>query len=155
MPAYSFVEIGIGNASELLTIKKGKLMNILLADDDPMSLLHLSHMLEDEGHQVHTVNDGWEVLQEIEKTNFDLIISDIFMPQISGLLLGNLVKQFYPMTVPVLLISGQLSNEVITAGLKIGAAGFLAKPVDKKVLLRMIDKIMLDKMQGGDKSIPA
>lgn len=129
--------------------KEGKIMNILLADDDPMSLLHVSHMLEEEGHHVRTVCDGWEVLQEIEKEDFDLIISDIFMPHISGLLLGNLVKQFYPITVPVLLISGQLSNEVITAGLKVGAAGFLAKPVDKGDLVRMIDKLR------GGKSIPA
>lgn len=118
-------------------------MKILLADDDAFTLSIIASYLEGEGYDVVTVNNGWEALQKIEEEDegFDMIVSDIFMPEVSGLMMGNLVKQFYYSKTPLLLISSNNTAAVRRAVDQCGADGFIPKPVSKTQLIDMVHQL--------------
>ncbi|HLC83678.1 MAG TPA: response regulator, partial [Bacteroidia bacterium] len=70
-------------------------MKILVVDDDRLMLQAISYKLKDSGYEVVLAEDGYEALNIIDKIKIDLIISDVMMPNISGLGLLSLLKQFY------------------------------------------------------------
>ncbi|UPT65673.1 MAG: response regulator [Sphingobacteriales bacterium JAD_PAG50586_3] len=117
-------------------------MKILLAEDDVFTLTILQGYLEENGYDVVTVTNGGEALNKLEnETGFDLILSDIFMPVVSGIMMGNLVRQFYFSTTPVILFSGTDNAAVRRAANLAGADGFLPKPISKDRLLKTISDI--------------
>lgn len=114
-------------------------MKILLADDDVFTLTLLQGYLEGYGYVVVTVTNGGEALYKLEnETGFDLILSDIFMPVVSGIMMGNLVKQFFFSNTPVILFSATDNAAVRRAANLAGADGFLAKPITKDKLIKTI-----------------
>lgn len=114
-------------------------MKILLADDDAFTLTLLQGYLEDNGYEVVAVTNGGEALYKLEnETGFDLILSDIFMPVVSGIMMGNLVKQFFFSNTPVILFSATDNAAVRRAANLAGADGFLAKPITKDKLIKTI-----------------
>ena len=75
-----------------------------------------------------------------EKQELDLIISDILMPNLSGLSLLSLLKQFYFNKIPVILISALDQSPVILSSLGLGADDFIAKPINFQELLLRVKK---------------
>lgn len=117
-------------------------MKILLADDDQFTLAVLSSYIEADGHQVIPVTNGWDALNKLEtEGKFDMIISDVFMPEISGLMIGNLVKQFFYFKTPLILISSNNTAAVRRAITQAGADGFLTKPINKTDFISLIHTI--------------
>lgn len=115
---------------------------ILIADDDPKIRKHLSFILENANYQVKTVENGRKALDLILEQDkrgqpFDLLLSDIEMPDMSGLeLLDELA--FYEIPLPVIVITGFGDKELLTELLRKGCRDYLAKPVDAhKVLDRV------------------
>lgn len=114
-------------------------MKVLLADDDPFILAIFGRYLEEAGHKVIAVNNGWQALKKLEtEKRIDIIISDVFMPEVSGIMMGNLIKQFYFSRVPLLLMSTNNSAAVRRAASLAGADGFIVKPASKAILLQAI-----------------
>lgn len=113
-------------------------MKILIADDDKMILEAVAHNLEGNGYEVLRADDGFQVLDIIEKEKVDLIISDVMMPNISGLGLLNLLRQFYLSRIPVIMISSLDKADIIFHSLGLGAVEFLSKPIDFDKLLRLV-----------------
>lgn len=115
-------------------------MKILVVDDDELMLSALSHQLKIGGHEVMIANDGYEALDAVDKSKIDLIISDIMMPNISGLGLLSLLKQFYFNKIPVIIISSLDKADVVLHSIGLGAADFLKKPINFKNLMKIIKK---------------
>ena len=115
-------------------------MNILVVDDDQMILDSISHFLNTEGYHVITADDGLKALDIIEKRDLDLIISDILMPNLSGLSLISLLKQFYFNKIPVILISALNQSPVILSSLGLGTEDFISKPINFEELLSKVKK---------------
>ncbi len=105
-------------------------MKILVVDDDPMILEAISHCLRANGIEVLTAKDGFEAIKIAQDGNLDLIICDIMMPEMSGLSLLCLLKQFYFNKIPVIIISSLDKAEVILSSLGLGAEDFISKPID-------------------------
>lgn len=116
-------------------------MKILIVDDDRLMLDALSHYLEAEGYEISIAEDGFQALDLIQKQKIDLVISDIMMPNISGLSLLNLLKQFYFNNIPVILISSLDQGDLILRTLDLGAIDFLTKPIDFKKLSLLVKKL--------------
>lgn len=117
-------------------------MKVLLADDDAFTLNLLQGYLEDSGYDVVSVTNGGEALQILEnETGFDLILSDIFMPVVSGIMMGNLVKQFFFSNTPLILFSGTDNAAVRRAANLAGADVFLSKPISKDKLIKTIAEV--------------
>lgn len=120
-------------------------MNILLIDDDPLTLEFLRKGLESNGHVVTTAENGFNALCLLEDHRFDSIICDIFMPQISGLVVANIVSHYYGSAVPLLLMSSNKNiGQFIRTQLKPGY-DFIQKPVSIPDLVYWINQ----KKTGG------
>lgn len=115
-------------------------MKILIVDDDKMILQTISHSLKNNGYEVETVENGFAALNVLEKQKIDLIISDVMMPDISGLGLLSLLKQFFYNRIPVIIISSLDKTDIILHSIGLGAIDFVAKPIDFKELLALVKK---------------
>ncbi|MFI5149353.1 MAG: PleD family two-component system response regulator [Bacteroidia bacterium] len=105
-------------------------MKILVVDDDPLTLEAISNCLKADGNDVIAAGNGFEAISRTKDQHLDLIISDIMMPDMSGLSLLCLLKQFYFSPVPVIIISSLDKADVILSSLGLGADDFISKPID-------------------------
>jgi DNA-binding response OmpR family regulator len=115
-------------------------MKILIIDDSKLILKTVSFYLQKEGYETIISEDAFQALEMIQKEKIDLIIADIMMPDLSGLELLNLLKQFYFNTTPVILISSLDKTDVITKALAMGAVDYITKPIDFKKLGILVKK---------------
>jgi DNA-binding NtrC family response regulator len=100
---------------------------ILIVDDDHAMRLALSESLESCGYSIESAENGGDALNLFSKTNFDLVVTDMRMPGMTGIEVLKGVKNMAP-DVPVILITayGTVSNAV--EAMKEGAAEFIMKP---------------------------
>lgn len=115
-------------------------MKILIVDDDSLMLEAISHKLKNDGYEVVLAEDGYEALSIIDKVKIDLIISDVMMPNISGLGLLSLLKQFYFNNIPVIIISSLDKADMVLHSIGLGAVDFIRKPINFKKLSQLIKK---------------
>ena len=121
-------------------------MNRILVVDDETSMRQLLEItLRKEGHRVTTARSGRKALQAFEKASYDLVISDIKMPDMSGVEVLRHVKGVAPDT-PVIMITAYSSAETAVDALRLGAYDYIAKPfkVDE---LKITIKNALEKKQ--------
>lgn len=104
-------------------------LEILLADDEPSIRLTVADALEDMGHVVTQCADGAEAIEEIERRNFDVVISDIRMPKADGIAVFERVRARSPGTDVILMTAYAAVNDAVEA-MKEGASDYLTKPFD-------------------------
>ena len=103
--------------------------NICIVDDEPSILNTLSSILEDEGYQVSLAKSGTEALKLIRAEPPELVILDIWMPEIDGLETLKRIRQQFP-NLMVIMMSGHGSVETAVKATKLGAYDYLEKPLD-------------------------
>jgi DNA-binding response OmpR family regulator len=105
-------------------------MKVLVVEDDLVTLQTIAFALEAEGHEVVTASDGKKALDIIhQEEGIGLVISDIMMPNMSGLGLLTALHQRFGNTLPVLFISA-LDHGHLISSLSIGTTEFISKPID-------------------------
>lgn len=117
---------------------------ILVIDDDKLILMTLKRLLKREGYDVITALNGQTALRHMEEDGFDLIISDIKMPQMDGIETIRKIREFlaeyHKTPIPELFITGYAKEDVYQKALELHAAGYIEKPFDLKELLTNIEK---------------
>jgi CheY-like chemotaxis protein len=83
---------------------------ILLAEDDNAVRAFVTRALEHDGHEVTAVEDGSLALEALSKRGFDMLLSDIVMPELDGVALALKVAKDYP-GLPVLLMTGYAERQ--------------------------------------------
>lgn len=112
--------------------------SILLVDDDELLRETLRDTLEYAGYEVQAAADGAKALQHFRDHGADLIIADIFMPEMDGLALLRAVRGIDP-KVPIIAISGQTGNaDYLGFATRFGAHSTLQKPFALKLLLETV-----------------
>jgi len=107
---------------------------ILVIDDERSIRNTLKDILEFEKHQVTLAENGKQGLEAAQNGDFDLIFSDIKMPEMDGIeLLGHLIE--LNIEVPIVMISGHGNIETAVECIKKGAFDFIVKPIDLNRLL--------------------
>ena len=107
---------------------------ILVIDDERSIRNTLKDILEFEKHQVTLAENGKQGLEAAQNGDFDLIFSDIKMPEMDGIeLLGRLIE--LNIEVPIVMISGHGNIETAVECIKKGAFDFIVKPIDLNRLL--------------------
>ena len=101
--------------------------SILIVDDNPNMSSLLSEMLEVFDYQSVRASDGSDALDKLSETEFSLVITDMRMPNMTGLELLREVKGRFP-DIPVVLISGYAVSDVQDDTESAKPDGFLAKP---------------------------
>jgi len=107
--------------------------SILIADDDNSILLLLSKVLGTNDHELTLANDGKEAIKQIKEKHFDLIISDLQMPEVNGIDVLQAGKKKNP-EIEVLILTGHASVKSAVSAMKLGAYEYLTKPVDVEEL---------------------
>ena len=100
---------------------------ILIVDDEESMRDFLSIMLHREGYQVDTAVDGAQAVVHLREHNYDLVISDIKMPRMSGLELLAHIKERTPETVVLMVTAFSTTDEAVEA-MKQGAYDYITKP---------------------------
>ena len=113
---------------------------ILIVDDDEMDRILLSEILHRAGHEPLFAPDGQAALKIWKKSEVDLVVTDIVMPELSGLELLEAMKEEDPW-VRVIAISGITAKKLNEAA-RSGALAILTKPVDPEELLLEIEKAL-------------
>jgi len=117
--------------------------SILAADDSPSIQQMVRLTLEAEGHEVVTVGDGTEALDEMDTEQFDLVITDINMPQMGGFELIKKLRKIadYQVT-PIICLTTESNNEYKRKGKEAGANGWIVKPFDPSALIKIINRLL-------------
>ena len=102
---------------------------ICIVDDEPSILHTLSSILEDEGYQVTIAKTGKEALKVIQREPPDVVMLDVWMPEIDGLEVLKRVREQFP-NVMVIMMSGHGSVETAVKAIKLGVYDYLEKPLD-------------------------
>lgn len=104
---------------------------ILVVDDDPVNLQVLTTILPEENYEVETVLSGKEALEKVDEEAWDLIISDVMMPKMSGYQLTRFIRERFSISeLPIILLTARGSSEDIYTGFIEGANDYVTKPVD-------------------------
>jgi putative two-component system response regulator len=112
-----------------------KKRDILIVDDDPISLKLLEKCFEADGYRVQKADNGLDAWEKIIEQNFNLVIADWEMPFMNGIeLCKNIRRGNSPGYTYVILLTGRNANEDITVGLDAGADDFISKPCDREEL---------------------
>ncbi|MCE5313335.1 MAG: sigma-54 dependent transcriptional regulator [Nitrospiraceae bacterium] len=113
---------------------------ILVAEDEEITLKHLVNALRIEGYEADGVSDGPAALRRFETGSFDLLITDVKMPDMSGIELLNEVKSKYADT-DVIVLTGFGTIGSAVEAVKSGAHDYITKPFDLDELLLKVGKI--------------
>jgi EAL domain-containing protein (putative c-di-GMP-specific phosphodiesterase class I)/CheY-like chemotaxis protein len=116
--------------------QEGDSPRALVADDDEAVLRAHARVLSSKGFEVVTVRDGDSAVQALSQASFDVVLSDIDMPKMSGIQLLERVRE-HDLDVPVLLITGAPTIESAIKAIEQGALRYLVKPVDPADLVKV------------------
>lgn len=120
--------------------------NILVIDDDKLIAITLRRLLTREGYNVATALNGVRALALIQKSDFDLIMSDIKMPGMDGIETVKKIRDYLTQNnkkpVPEIFITAYAKEEVYKKALNLKAAGYIEKPFDIKTLLESVAKVI-------------
>lgn len=107
--------------------KESQKLSILIVDDEEDILNVLKLILTKEGYQVDTALDGKQALQLFLKKPYDIVLTDLKMPEIDGMELLERIKEIRPET-EVLIMTAYASVESAVLAMKKGAADYIVKP---------------------------
>ncbi len=111
---------------------------VLLVEDDPRVASFILRGLEENHYQVKTVSKGHEAVKEVMENDFDIIILDIMLPDITGFEVCEILRN-RKITVPILILSALDTPQEKVKGLQSGADDYLAKPFLFEELLARIN----------------
>ena len=125
-------------------------LKILLLDDEPIVGKRLKPALEKMGYSVETYQDPVEALKRIDEREFDVVVTDIYMPEIDGIQILEHVMSRCPRT-RVIIITGYAMMEMARRAMDKGAFDFIAKPFNPDELRKVVARAAgeLDAPQTG------
>lgn len=114
---------------------------ILVVDDEKTVCDSMKKILSRKGYDVDNTMNAEDAVKKINETNYDLVITDLMMPKISGIELLQIVKEHYP-ELEVILVTGYASIESAVQATKLGAADYLPKPFTPDELMEITKKAL-------------
>jgi two-component system response regulator (stage 0 sporulation protein F) len=123
--------------------RRGKLMKILVVDDEEGARDLFHTILSDEGYDVSLANGGEEALDLFKNNQFNLVITDIKMPVMDGLQLLQEIRKLGSKT-DVIMVTAYGEVESYLKAMSLGAAEYINKPIRIKELKRIVHKILTE-----------
>lgn len=109
---------------------------ILIVDDNPQNLQILGKQLQEKNYEIEFAINGPAALEWIDIKQFDLILLDINMPEMSGFDVCKIIRSNQDMNnVPIIFLSAETERESILRGFELGAQDYITKPFDSRELI--------------------
>jgi CheY-like chemotaxis protein len=116
--------------------------NILIVDDSDVDRMLMEGLLRQKpGFVVIAADNGTMALQKLEEWTIDLVLTDLQMPKMDGLELVKQIRQ-RKLQIPVVLTTGQGSEDIAAAALKAGAAGYIPKNKLNQLLVSTVREVL-------------
>jgi CheY-like chemotaxis protein len=116
---------------------------ILVVDDHSTSQRLMSFILHQKQHSVVTAMNGRQALECLSDEPFDLVITDINMPELNGIeLLKHMRKNTQYCMIPVIILTGSVHDQDHIRAQEAGAIAFLTKPVGSEEILATVDQLL-------------
>lgn len=127
-------------------------IRILAVDDDPVNLRVLESVLAIETYEVFTATNGQEALSMLDARDWDLIIADVMMPNMSGYELTSRIRERFSVSqLPVLLLTACSRDEDVEAGFRAGANDYVTKPMNAIELKSRVKSLTLLKRSVNER----
>jgi len=133
------------NIESLLTNSRRNhqcIMNILVCEDNIMTLKTIEHTLKKAGFKVYMAGDGFQGIKILDQKHIDLVITDINMPYTKGLELIRHINTKMDVKIPVMVISGITNSETRAHAAELGAIDYMTKPFNPRELVARVKAIM-------------
>jgi CheY-like chemotaxis protein len=119
-------------------------LRVLVADDCSMNRYVMREMLKQLGVSPDIADSGHAALEQLQSNEYDIIMLDIQMPGLSGFDVIKEYRQLHPAaeSVPIVVITGDATQEVYDECIKLGVSRFLLKPVDHSKLVHTISSLI-------------
>jgi DNA-binding NtrC family response regulator len=118
--------------------------NILIIDDEDIVRISCKRTLMPEGFEVKTAQNGIEGLKMIEEERFDIVLTDLKMPDIDGIEVLRLIKQRWAETV-VIIITGYQTVDSAVKAIKLGAYDYIEKPFTPDGIVSVVYRALEDR----------
>ena len=113
--------------------------SILVVDDEPEMRTALTHALSRSGYSVETASNGYEGLSKFKKKDFNIVITDMKMPEMTGMEVLEGIKRISPQ-IPVLMITAFGTINKAVEAMKEGASDYILKPFSSETLEAAVRK---------------
>lgn len=131
-------------------------LRVLVAEDDPTSVLVLRRILEKAGYSITVARDGQEAIDILTgDSSFDALLTDWMMPRVDGIALIRKVHEVFHPSPPILMLTAMDSPEAKLYALSSGADELVGKPYDSEDLLERLKNCIARKVQAESRSLPA
>ncbi len=120
------------------------MIRIIIIDDDEEMRSLLKDFFEGEGFETDSANSGAEAMRRLSENHFDLVITDIRMPGLTGLDILPRIRRLKP-EVPIVVMTAHGSDDVRRRSLERGATIYLEKPIPLSKLKTVIHEVMVRK----------
>lgn len=124
---------------------------ILVVDDEPTVLDACARALTRRRYEVRTAAGGAEAMKRLDQEHFDLLLTDIKMPDVDGLQLVDYARELDP-DLPCVILTGHGTLDTAIDSIRVGVSGFVVKPFTLQELMRAVD-IPLEKARLGRENI--
>lgn len=114
---------------------------VLAVDDQRYFRELMDTMLSEEGYDVRTVSGGVEALHALEREHFDIVVTDVMMPEMDGTQLIERIKQLLPQQ-DVVMVTGVEGVNTVVRAMQLGAADYILKPFERETLAQSIDAVL-------------
>ena len=113
--------------------------SVLVVDDEMAVAKALQRVLQASGYEVTIAGDGATAVDKIVHASFDVVLSDIQMPGMTGVELLGIVRG-YDLDVPVILMTGTPTLETAIEAIRLGALQYLPKPISNDALVKAVER---------------
>jgi two-component system nitrogen regulation response regulator NtrX len=122
-------------------VRERALSTILVVDDEQGIREVLQDVLSDEGHRVVAVQDGFQALEILQTESVDLVILDVWLPNMGGIDVLKRIREAWP-DIEVVVISGHANINMAVQAVKIGAFDFLEKPLSLDKTITVVENAL-------------
>lgn len=127
-------------------------LNILLAEDNPINQTLATVLLHSHGHEITVAENGLEVLDKLQESDFDLILMDLQMPQMDGITTTKKIRadeKGSKKRIPIVALTAHVQPGSLEQCMAAGMDAYLNKPIDEDQLMDVIARI-IDNRESGD-----
>jgi DNA-binding response OmpR family regulator len=113
--------------------------NILIVDDEPMTVDVLKRRLEQNGYSTASAHDGVACVEHLKLHRPDLVLMDVAMPGMNGIdCIAELRKTWSLDSLPIIVISAMVDSDDVVTAIDAGANDYIVKPINMKVLMARV-----------------